>query len=99
MFDRLIEAFESNDKDNTDSQRLIDEANAHLNNNPLLYTPSTRSLQQTPSKDIERLQEVHEREMDELKQKLLRRESSLEKANLKVQQLKLKKQTIQGDLD
>ena len=99
MFDRLIEAFENNDKDNShDNQRLIDEANAHLNN-PLLFTPSCRSLLQTPSKEIDRMQEQHDREVEELKQRLSRAESQLEKSNLKVQQLKLKRQTIQGDLD
>ena len=45
------------------------------------------------------MQEQHDREVEELKQRLSRAESQLEKSNLKVQQLKLKRQTIQGDLD
>ena len=65
----------------------------HLNN-PLLFSPSMKSCDVQMPETPRRQQGLTEREIDDLKQRLSRAESQMEKANLKVQQLKLKKQTI-----
>lgn len=72
---------------------LIDAANAHLNK-PLLFSPSRERLE-TPLKSGRGREG---REIEELKERLARAESQVEKARLKMQQMKLKKQNVQGEL-
>lgn len=67
------------------------EQNSHCDSQQLIDVANAQlatQLLSTPRHDVE-----------ELSQRLAKTESSLEKANMKVQQLKLKKQTVQGDLD